>query len=59
VLFKWDFPVEHEINNNNNNNPSAKDEKASVGPDKNLQMMKNLKRRKIFICQRFLELYRY
>jgi hypothetical protein len=20
VLFNWDFPVEHEINNNNNNN---------------------------------------
>jgi hypothetical protein len=22
VLFNWDFPVEHEINNNNNNNNS-------------------------------------
>jgi hypothetical protein len=25
VLFNWDFPVEHEINNNNNNNIKAKE----------------------------------
>jgi hypothetical protein len=24
VLFNWDFPVEHEINNNNNNNNNNK-----------------------------------